>query len=188
MINFQDIEEGEIVKVLVNMNDVEEELYARVYKHTGNFLKVKYLAPTEKLWKGACVYELEEESNIIEPETITEHHQGIILFDEVDGIKKIPRTPYYYYEEEHDPEESDDEVVSSDEEDGYEVDDEFCVDDGQVDNRPEQAEDWRPPPGHEQIDREWNEWQPSTEGARRFKERVDLIERLAREHLDNLEF
>jgi hypothetical protein len=188
MINFQDIEEGEIVKVLVNMNDIEEELFARVYKHTGNFLHVKYLIPTEKVWKGACVYELEETNNMVEPETIVEHYQGSILFDEVEGIKKIPRTPYYYFEEEHDPEESDDEIVSSDEEDGYEVDDSFCEEDGIIDGRPETAADWKPPPGSEHVDREWNEWQPQTEGAKRFKERVDLIEKLARQHLDNLEF
>lgn len=188
MINFQDIEEGEILKVLVNNDDIEEEMYCRVYKYTGNFIRVKYLIPTEKVWKGACVYELEETYNTVEPENITEHYQGSILFDEIDGIKKIPRTPYYYFEEEHDPEESDDEIVSTDEEDGYEVDDEFCVDDGIVDDRQENAQDWKPPPGHEHIDRQWDEWLPQTEGAKRFKERVDLIERLARGHLDNLEF
>lgn len=188
MINFQDIEDGEIIKVLVNVNDVEEELYARVYKHSGNFLRVKYLMPTEKVWKGACVYELDETVENVEPESVTEHYPGAILFDEVENIKKIPRTPYYYFIDEHDPDESDDEVISEDEEDGYEIDDEFCVDDGIVDGRPEQASDWRPPPGHEHTDREWNEWQPRTEGAKRFKERVDLIENLARQHLDNLDF
>ena len=79
-------------------------------------------------------------------------------------------------------------LASSDEEDGYEVDDEFCVEDGQVDGRPEQADDWRPPPDHEQVDKAWEDWQPHTEGAKRFKERVDLIETLARQHLDNLDF
>lgn len=188
MINFQEIEEGEIVKALVRLNDVEEELYARVYKNTGTFLEVKYLLPTEKTWKGACVYELDETKEVIEPESISEHHQGLILFDEVDGIHKIPRTPYYYFEQEKDEDCSDDEVVSEDEEDGYEVDDEFCVDDGIIDGRPETAEDWRPPPGHEIIDRQWEEWQPQTEGAKRFKERVDLIEQLAKTHADNLNF
>ena len=175
MIKFEEIEDGEIVKVLVNNDDIEEEMFARVYKHTGNFMYVKYLVPTEKVWKGACVYELEDSTNMIEPETITEHYQGFILFEEVDGITKIPRTPYYYFEEERNPDESDDEIVSTDEEDGYEIDD-FCEDDGLIDGRPETAEDWRPPPGSEHIDHQWNEWVPQTEGAKRFKERVELIE------------
>lgn len=182
MINFQDIEEGEIVKILVNMNDIEEELYARVYKHTGNFLQVRYLVPTEKTWKGACVYELDESNELIEPENICEHYQGNILFDEIDGIQKIPRTPYYYFQEEKNDDDSDDEVVSEDEEDGYEIDGEFCVDDNVIDAPIEL------PPDHARIDTEWNEWQPQTAGAKRFKERVDLIEQLARQHVDNLNF
>jgi len=152
MIDLKDIEEGEIIKALVSLNEVEAELFARVYKNTGTFLEVKYLLPTEKLWKGACVYELDDTKELIEPESLCEHYQGIILFDEVDGIQKIPRTPYYYFTQEKDDECSDDEIVSEDE-DGYEIDDEFCVDDGTIDGRPETQTDWQPPPGHEEIDR-----------------------------------
>jgi hypothetical protein len=32
------------------------------------------------------------------------------------------------------------------------------------------------PPDYASIDKEWNEWQPSSLGARSFKETVDLIE------------
>ena len=32
------------------------------------------------------------------------------------------------------------------------------------------------PPDYASIDRDWNEWQPSSIGARSFKETVDLIE------------
>ncbi len=34
-----------------------------------------------------------------------------------------------------------------------------------------------PPPGHELIDKEWEEWKPSTPGARSFKETIDMIEK-----------
>ena len=189
MIKLEEIQEGEIIKVLVNNDDIEEELFARVYKNTGNIVIVKYLSPTEKNWKGSCVYELEEENNTVEPESVTNHYIGCILFDEVEGIAKIPRTPYYYYEIEKNPDASEDDDDDDDEdEDGYEIDDEFCVDDGEIDGRLETAQDWRPPPNSKNIDCEWNEWTPQTDGARRFKERVDMIESLARNHLDNLEF
>jgi hypothetical protein len=183
MIDFQEIQEGEIIKVLVNNEDVEEELYARVYKvHGNNILQVKYLVPTEKLWKGACVYELEDTLESVEPESICEHYAGVILFDELEHIKKIPRTPYYYFVDEKDEDESDDEVMSADEEDGYEIDGEFCVDDHVIDGRVEL------PPDHREVDQAWNDWQPTTTGAKRFKERVDLIEQLARQHIDTLNF
>ena len=188
MINIKDIQEGEIVKLLVNDDSIEEELYARVYKHTGNYIQVKYLTQTEKIWKGACVYELDETIEIAEPESLCEYYPGFILFDEIDGIQKIPRTPYYYFKNEIVSDASDDEIVSDDESDGYEVDQDFCVDDGIIDGRPETARDWEPPPGHEVTDREWDEWLPQSEGAKLFKDRVDIIERLAKNHHDNLEF
>ena len=32
------------------------------------------------------------------------------------------------------------------------------------------------PPDHRQIDKEWNEWEPTTSGGRSFKETIDAIE------------
>jgi hypothetical protein len=32
------------------------------------------------------------------------------------------------------------------------------------------------PPNHKSIDKEWNEWEPTSAGARSFKEAVDAIE------------
>jgi len=72
--------------------------------------------------------------------------------------------------------------MSADEEDGYEIDGEFCVDDHVIDGRVEL------PPDHREVDQAWNDWQPTTTGAKRFKERVDLIEQLARQHIDTLNF
>ena len=33
-----------------------------------------------------------------------------------------------------------------------------------------------PPPDHASIDKDWNEWEPTSSGARSFKETVDAIE------------
>ena len=32
------------------------------------------------------------------------------------------------------------------------------------------------PPGHELVDKAWEEWKPSTPGAQKFKETIDMIE------------
>jgi hypothetical protein len=32
------------------------------------------------------------------------------------------------------------------------------------------------PPGHQAIDKEWNEWEPTSSGGKSFKETVNMIE------------
>jgi len=32
------------------------------------------------------------------------------------------------------------------------------------------------PPGHQAIDKEWNQWEPTTSGGKSFKETIDAIE------------
>ena len=41
---------------------------------------------------------------------------------------------------------------------------------------------------YEAIDKEWNEWKPTSPGARSFKEKVDAIENMAKMRADNLSF
>lgn len=180
MIAFQEIEEGEVVKALVNFNDVEEELFARVYANKGTFLEVKYLLPTEKHWKGACAYELDETMELLEPEALVEHYPGVLLFDEVDGIRRIPHTPYYFFASEArnlgGDSDSEEEVQGGSDDEGSWYTDE------EGDEGPQ--EHWEPPPDHREVDQAWREWQPTTSGAKRFKERVDLIEYFARMHAD----
>jgi hypothetical protein len=45
-----------------------------------------------------------------------------------------------------------------------------------------------PPSSQVQIDKAWNEWQPTSPGSRKFKEVVDSIEEFAKMHADNLNF
>jgi len=45
-----------------------------------------------------------------------------------------------------------------------------------------------PPSSHKEVDREWNEWKPTSPGSRKFKQVVDSIEEFAKIHADNLNF
>lgn len=181
MITIEDIKPGEIVKVLLSLDDVEEEHYARVIETSNIFIRVNYLLPTEKIYKGLCVYELDESPEIVEPESICEHYPDIMLFEDLDNLYNIPRTPYYVIQDDN-PISSDDESVWETTDDDEYQEDDFCVNDNEIDGRVE------PPPDHKEIDEEWDKWQPQTTGAKRFKERVELIEKLARQHADNLNF
>ena len=56
MIVPSEIIENDIIKALVNEDDVEEEMYGVVAMNTGNVLGVHYLSQTEKIYKSACVF------------------------------------------------------------------------------------------------------------------------------------
>ena len=62
MIVPSEIIENDIVKVLVNEDGVEDEMYGIVGMNTGNTIGLRYLNPTELFYKSACVYELEHET------------------------------------------------------------------------------------------------------------------------------
>ena len=44
------------------------------------------------------------------------------------------------------------------------------------------------PPDHELVDKEWNEWKPSSPGSLKFKELVNKIEERAKTQVDNVNF
>ena len=180
MISLEDINPGEIVKVLLNLDDVTEEHYARVINTSNIFIRVNYLLPTEKVYDGHCVYEVDETLEVVELESICEHYQGTMVFEDTDDIQKIPKTPYYVITTDSISSDGDESVWETDE-DEY-VEDDFCVADDVIDGRVE------PPPDSSKIDKEWDNWKPTTQGAIRFKERVDVIEKLAKQHADNLNF
>lgn len=179
MIRLQDIKENEILKVLLNLDDVEEEHFARVVSTSESFIYVKYLLVTEKHYGGAAVYEEDTSTEVVEIESVTEHYEGSKGYSDITGLRKIPRTPYYIMSEEGDifsDDESEWETATS--EDEYQADD-FCTDD---------EEQPSPPADHEDLDRAWNSWNPTSAGAKRFKERVDLIEQHVRCTRDNQKF
>jgi hypothetical protein len=178
MISREEIVQDDFVKVLVNEDDVEEEMYAVVGMNTGNVIGVHYITPTEKIYKSACVYELEGgDMNPAPYESICEHYPKGTTFSDI-GMKSLGENLYVIYDE-VDVEDSDSDIY----EEGSDSEmDDFIVPDDQIDGEIHE------PPGHEAIDKEWKEWKPSTPGARSFKETVDMIEMHAKRHADNLNF
>jgi hypothetical protein len=93
-------------------------------------------------------------------------------------MKSLGENMYVIYDE-IDVEDSDSEIY----EDGTDSEmDDFIVPDDEIDG------DVNAPPGYEIIDKEWEAWEPQSPGARSFKERVDLIEMLAKRQADELNF
>ena len=59
MIVPSDIIQDDIVKVLVNEDGVEDEMYAVVAMNTGRTLDLHYRNPTESVYKTACIYSVD---------------------------------------------------------------------------------------------------------------------------------
>lgn len=178
MISREEIIQDDFVKILVNDDDVEEEMFAIVGMNTGTVLGVHYIAPTEKIYKSACVYQLEDgDMNPAPFESVCEHYPSGTTFADI-GMKCLGNNLYVIYDE-IDIEDSDSEIYEDDSD--SEMDD-FIVPDDEIDGEVHE------PPGYDIIDKEWNEWKPSTPGARSFKETVDMIEMYAKRHADELNF
>lgn len=178
MIVPSEIVQDDIVKLLVNEDNLEDEMFAVVGMNTGLTLGVKYLNPTELIYKSACVYKLDEDELSPAPyESVMEHYPSETTFKDLE-MKSLGQGMYAYIEE-IDVEDSDsdiyDEVTDSEMED-------FIVSDSEIEGQV------IPPSNHASIDKEWNEWKPTSPGARSFKEKVDAIETMAKMHADNLSF
>lgn len=179
MIVPSEIIQDDIVKLLVNEDGLEDEMFAVVGMNTGLTLGVRYLNPTDLIYKSACVYELEDgDMNPAPYESLMEHYPSGTTF--VDLEMKSLGNGMFAYLSEIDVEDSDSEIYD-DNESNSEMDD-FIVPDDEIDG------EVIPPPNHASIDKEWNEWTPSSPGARSFKETVDTIEAMVKLHTDNLSF
>lgn len=177
MILPSEIEKGDIVKAMVKDDqDVEEEACGVVEMNTGNVLGVRFLSATERVYKSACVYLLDEEMTATPYESLFEHYPGGTLEDL--EIKELGDDQYVFYAE-VDIEDDDSEIWEDEEDSDLE---DFIVSDSEVDGVV------CPPPGHEVIDKQWDEWKPRTPGGRSFKDTVDMIEMYARQQADNLNF
>lgn len=155
MITFSEIQAGDLIKVVVVLDDVEDELFAVVSDNRGDHFELHYYEETSLVYKGARVYVLESDLNIIRPESICEHYPG------GETVFKHVTDDRYVLKEEVDSEEdstfyddSDSDVMS------------FIVSDGECE----------PPADHREVDRAWTEWYPQSEGARRFKKTVDELD------------
>ena len=174
MIKIDEILPDHILKVLVDDDGLQDELFARVVENTGTFIHIVYLVETSKFYRGAEVYELEETVHPVEIESVCEHYCET-PFSPV-------RVNLYVMTDEIDPDDSDSEVHDDSDSEADSDGDGFVVPDDVVDGRV------TAPSESARIDREWRQWVPPTPGARRFKETVDALEHLARIHADNLNF
>ena len=174
-IEFSEIQPGDLLKVLVNIDDVEDEQYARVEENRDDYLIILYYSESSFSYKRAPVYTLDEETNLIRGDSILEHHAcRDNVFTCVNDVDRM-----YVITSEQDSEvesvlcdESDEDISSTDT---------FIVSDSEI-------ECIELPPDHETIDRQWNEWQPRSPGSTRFKQTVDAIEEKARLQMDEVNF
>jgi len=84
MINFYEIQPGDLVRVLVNIeDDIEDELYAKVKESNDDYIVVSYYSETSMTYKGASLYDLEELKMNSFKKSLSEHHQSPAYFKNV---------------------------------------------------------------------------------------------------------
>lgn len=172
MIQLSEIQPGDLLKVTVVVDDVEDELFAKVYQNREDYLELHYYEETSMTYKGARVYMLESEINIIRGESISEHH--------MDGDTIFQHISQELYVMKSDIDSEEDSTFYDDSDDSGSDLRDFVVSD---DNIPDD-----PPPDYESVNSGWREWNPPSEGSRRFKQTVDDIETHVRNHMDNVNF
>ena len=169
MIVPSDIIQNDIVKLIVNEDGVEDEMYGVVGMNTGNTLGLRYLNPTDSIYKSACVYKLDEGELCPAPfESLTEHYPSGTTFEDLE-LRPLGTNMFAFYSE-IDIEDSDSDIYDEGGDDGSDLEG-FVVSDSEI-----VGQDIPLPPGHQAIDREWNAWEPTTSGGKSFKETVDMIE------------
>ncbi len=169
MIVPSEINQNDIVKVLVNEDGVEDQMYGVVGMNTGNTLGLSYLNPTELIYKSACVYKLDlDELSPAPYESVMEHYPSGTTFMDLE-MKSLGENRFAMYSE-IDVEDTDSDLYDEGADDDSDLEG-FVVSDSEL-----VGQDIALPPGHEAIDKEWNEWEPTTSGGKSFKETIDLIE------------
>ena len=94
-----EINQDDIVKVLVNEDGIEDEMYGVVGMNTGSTLGLRYLNPTELFYKGACVYEIEPEELSPAPfESVMEHYPSGTTFADLE-MKPLGTNKFAFYTE-----------------------------------------------------------------------------------------
>jgi len=172
MINFLDIQPGELIKVLVNIeDDIEDEMYATVKENNKDYLVVSYFIETSLIYKNANLYELEDRDELVQEENLSEHYKSMNIF------KRVKDNLYAVIEDIDSGEDS--EIFDESEDEGSDLND-FIVPDNEIDGI------IIPPSNHASIDKEWNDWQPKSPGSMKFKQIVDDIETRAKYQADDI--
>ena len=111
-------------------------------------------------------------------ESVMEHHTGEATFEDIE-MKRLGDDMYAYYSEIDIEDEDSDIYDQTDEDTDLEG---FVVSDSEIDGNVSL------PPDHELVDKEWNEWKPSSPGSLKFKELVNRIEERTKNQVDNVNF
>ena len=93
--------------------------------------------------------------------------------DQVPTMKQVG-TNQYVFEKHIDPDSESDVCTDPSDDEGSE--DSFVVSDDET--------ILCKPGDHSAVDQSWKEWQPATAGAKRFKDRISLIEQRVKEYAD----
>jgi hypothetical protein len=174
MIVPSEINQDDIVKVLVNEDGIEDEMYAVVAMNTGRTLGLHYLSPTDSIYKSACVYKLDKSEMSPAPyDSLMEHYPTGTTFEDLE-MKRVDADMYSLYSEiDMDDSDSDVHEMPLDSDTDSEMAD-FVVPDSEVEGQN------IVPPDYAAVDKEWEEWEPSSAGARSFKETINMIENRVR--------
>jgi hypothetical protein len=149
--------------------ELNNENLATVDCDAGDFLTVRFLAPSKKMYKGAKVFSFESESELVEVEQVTKRCGDM----EEAGFKVLGDNMFV---EVVDIDEDSESEIEEDSEGEWSDDDDFIV--------PDDVTVMQKPPDYRHVDKEWNSWRPTSAGARRFKEKVDQIEAYMNHQID----
>lgn len=173
MIVPSEIIQDDIVRLFVNEDGVEDQMYGVVGMNTGLTLGISYLNPTELIYKSACVYKIDNDELSPAPfESVIEHYPSGTTFMDLE-MKSLGENMFAYYAE-IDIQDSDSDLYDEGVDDESDLEG-FVVSDSEI-----VGQDIPLPPGHQTIDKEWDEWEPTTSGGKSFKDTINSIENRVR--------
>lgn len=172
MIVPHDIKKDEIIIVLVEESG---ENLAKVISNEGGYLTVSYLSQSEKVYKGTNVYSFESKTEFVSFDSLVTHYIDKVDIEEL-GFVKVHEN--MFVEKEDIDEDSSSEIETEEEEEESEGESEmdFIV--------PDDEEILIKPIDHREVDASWNTWKPITPGAKRFKDKIDLMEKYMNNQID----
>jgi len=165
MIVGQEISTGEIVKILAVEDDVEEIFLGRVSMNTGNVLGVNYLTATDKIYKSATVYAVEEEVQPVRYESLMEHYPES-TFEDLNWKRVGEGDQWVDLETVNLVDDCSDVWTPEDSEDDTSLSGFIASDSDRT---------LTPPPNAAEIEDAWSEWEPRSPGGRSFKDTVDYL-------------
>ncbi len=168
MIIPSEIIENDIVKVRVNEDGMEDEMYGVIGMNTGRTLGIRYLNPSEYIYKSACVYHLDDGDLCPAPyESVMEHYPTGTTFEDLE-MKALGTNRFAFYSE-IDMADDDSDIHGYPSQSQTDSDSDlsgFVVSDTEIEGLPID---------HVAVDKEWSEWNPPTPGSRSFKDVIDNL-------------